>query len=136
MPRGVCSFARPRRQLCAVDDARAPMSNLVTESDPQALQRRVEELREQINYHNHRYYALDAPEVSDAEYDALFRELRAIETEHPELASPDSPTQRVGTAPTEVFSVVQHRVPMLSLANAFSPEDLNNWYTRVRNLAG
>src|SRR3954466_164230 len=112
------------------------MSNLVTNSDPQALQRRVEELREQINYHNHRYYALDAPEVSDAEYDALFRELKAIEEAHPELASPDSPTQRVGTSPQEAFGVVQHRVPMLSLANAFSPEDLQSWYTRAKNLAG
>jgi DNA ligase (NAD+) len=108
----------------------------VTDSDPQALQRRVEELREQINYHNHRYYALDAPEISDGEYDALLRELREIEAKHPELASPDSPTQRVGTAPTEVFGVVQHRVPMLSLGNAFSPEELEAWYTRVRNLAG
>ena len=76
----------------------AAMSNTATDSDPQALQRRVEELREQINYHNYRYYALDAPEVSDAEYDALFRELRAIETEHPELASPDSPTVKSGFA--------------------------------------
>jgi len=73
------------------------MSEVAT-TDPQALQRRVEELRQQINYHNYRYYALDSPEVSDAEYDALFRELREIETTHPELSSPDSPTQRVGTA--------------------------------------
>src|SRR5436190_14940319 len=112
------------------------MSNPATDTDPQALQRRLEELRQQINHHNYRYYALDAPEVSDAEYDALFRELRDIETAHPELASPDSPTQRIGTAPQDAFGVVQHRVPMLSLANAFSPEDLKNWYTRVRNLAG
>src|SRR4051794_7796104 len=108
----------------------------MADADPQALQRRVEELRQQINYHNYRYYALDAPEVSDAEYDALFRELRSIEETHPELSSPDSPTQRVGTAPQEAFGVVQHRVPMLSLANAFSPEDLQGWYIRARNLAG
>jgi DNA ligase (NAD+) len=105
-------------------------------ADQQAVQRRVEELRQQINYHNYRYYALDAPEVSDAEYDALFRELKALEEAHPELASPDSPTQRVGTTPQEGFAEVQHRVPMLSLANAFSPEDLKAWYDRACNLAG
>ncbi len=111
-------------------------SDRITETDPQAVQRRVEELRQQLNYHNYRYYALDAPEISDAEYDALFRELRELETAHPELASPDSPTQRVGVSPQGSFGVVQHRVPMLSLANAFTPEDLRNWHNRASNLAG
>ncbi|HZT07888.1 MAG TPA: NAD-dependent DNA ligase LigA [Chloroflexota bacterium] len=105
-------------------------------TDIPAAQKRVEELRTLINYHNYRYYALDAPEISDAEYDALFRELRDLEAKYPELASPDSPTQRVGTAPQSAFGVVQHRVPMLSLGNAFSREDLTAWYGRARNLIG
>src|SRR5438309_9999308 len=102
--------------------------------DLRQVQERVEELRRLINYHNYRYYALDDPEVTDAEYDALFRELRALEAEHPELASPDSPTQRVGTTPQESFGEVQHRIPMLSLANAFSPEQLRDGYRKARNL--
>src|SRR5262245_4819339 len=106
------------------------------EADLQDAQQRVEELRRQINYHNYRYYALDDPEVTDAEYDALFQELRALEADHPELASPDSPTQRVGTTPQDRFGEVEHRIPMLSLANAFSPEQLQAWYTRARNLYG
>ncbi len=101
-----------------------------------AVQARIEELRQLIEYHNYRYYVLDEPEISDAEYDALFRELRALEEAHPELASPDSPTQRVGAAPSEAFAVVTHRIPMLSLANAFSAEQLRAWYARVVNLLG
>jgi DNA ligase (NAD+) len=79
------------------------------------LTRRVEALREQIRYHNYRYYVLDEPAISDAEYDALMRELRALEAAHPELVTPDSPTQRVGAPPGEQFAKVQHVVPMLSL---------------------
>ena len=95
---------------------------------------RVLELRSEINRHNHRYYTLDDPAVGDAEYDALMRELRRLEGEHPELASPDSPTQRVGAAPADRFSQVQHRSPMLSLANAFDFEELESWYRRIKNL--
>src|SRR5581483_3764213 len=73
------------------------------------------------------------PEISDAEYDALMRELRAIEAAHPELITPDSPTQRVGGAPVEALGIVEHRVPMLSLANAFSEEELRAWHRRVSN---
>src|SRR3954469_12657737 len=104
--------------------------------DLQALQIRAEELRRQINFHNYRYYVLDDPEVSDAEYDHLMEELRAIEADHPELQSPDSPTQRVGAGPAEQFAVVPHRVPMLSLANAFTPEALKAWHERANRLAG
>ncbi|MBM2809698.1 MAG: hypothetical protein HW416_457 [Chloroflexi bacterium] len=104
--------------------------------DLQEAQERVEELRRLINYHNYQYHALDAPEISDGEYDALFNELRALEEAHPELASPDSPTQRVGSAAQSGFTPVTHRIPMLSLANAFSPDQLNAWYGRVRNLLG
>lgn len=95
---------------------------------------RVERLREEINYHNHRYYVLDDPVISDAEYDQFMQELRKLETEHPELLTPDSPTQRVGAAPAEGFTQVQHRLPMLSLANAFDMEDLYAWHRRVTGL--
>ncbi|MFN2589682.1 MAG: NAD-dependent DNA ligase LigA, partial [Actinomycetota bacterium] len=78
---------------------------------------RVEELRDLINHHDYRYYVLDDPEVSDAEYDELMRELRALEEAFPEFVMPDSPTQRVGGAPTQLFAPVEHRVPMLSLDN-------------------
>jgi DNA ligase (NAD+) len=101
--------------------------------DTSAAQR-VAELRQEINYHNYRYYALDDPVVSDAEYDQLMQELRQLETEHPELLTSDSPTQRVGVAPASAFAQVQHRQPMLSLANAFDREGVAAWYRRVKNL--
>ncbi|REJ36488.1 MAG: DNA ligase (NAD(+)) LigA [Bacillota bacterium] len=100
--------------------------------DPAA---RIKELREQINYHNYRYYVLDDPVISDAEFDQLMRELERLEAEHPELVTPDSPTQRVGAPPSEAFATVEHRVPMLSLANAFSPEELRAFDARARKLA-
>jgi len=85
---------------------------------------RVEELRERLNYHSYRYHVLDDPEVSDAEYDELMRELRALEERFPEFVTPDSPTQRVGATPADLFAPVPHRSPMLSLDNAFSREEL------------
>ncbi|MEE9198860.1 MAG: NAD-dependent DNA ligase LigA, partial [Dehalococcoidia bacterium] len=94
----------------------------------------VAELRGQINHHNHRYYVLDSPEISDAEYDELIRELRRLEEQYPQLVTPDSPTQRVGAAPLEAFESVEHLVPMLSLANAFSDEELLAWLRRVDGL--
>jgi DNA ligase (NAD+) len=97
---------------------------------------RIEDLREQVRYHNRRYHVEDAPEISDAEYDALYRELEALEGEHPELVTPDSPTQRVGGEPIEGFEEVRHSVPMLSLANARRVEDLREWDARVRRLLG
>ena len=96
----------------------------------------VEQLRAKINYHNHRYYVLDSPEITDAEYDQLFHRLRQLEAEHPELVTPDSPTQRIGAPPVEAFGVVKHPQPLLSLANAFSPEDLAAWHRRVASLLG
>jgi DNA ligase (NAD+) len=95
---------------------------------------RAEELRTLINYHGHRYYVLDSPEISDAEYDGLIRQLEQLEAEHPDLLTPDSPTQRVGAAPVEAFGVVEHRLPLLSLANAFSSEELLAWHKRIMNL--
>ena len=96
--------------------------------------RRIADLRRQIDYHNHRYYVLDDPVVIDAEYDLLMRELRALETDHPRLVTSESPTQRVGSAPASGFEQVEHSIPMLSLANAFSREDLESWYRRVKGL--
>jgi DNA ligase (NAD+) len=97
---------------------------------------RIEELREQIRYHNRRYYVEDAPEISDAEYDALYNELESLEAEHPELVTPDSPTQRVGGEPLEGFEEVRHTVPMLSLSNARKTGELVEWDARVRRLLG
>jgi DNA ligase (NAD+) len=105
-------------------------------ADKDKGKRRIAELREIINHHNYRYYVLDSPEISDAEYDELMRELRQLEAEHPELVSPDSPTQRIGAPPVEAFGVVEHPQPLLSLANAFSYEELAAWHKRVSNLLG
>ena len=95
---------------------------------------RLEELRDQVNHHNYRYHALDAPEISDAEFDALFRELAAIEEQHPELVTPDSPTQRVGAQPVAGFAEAVHPSPMLSLGNAFDEEQFMAWHRRAQAL--
>ena len=97
---------------------------------------KIEKLRAEINRANYRYYALDSPEISDAEYDNLMRELRRLEEAFPRFLTPDSPTQRVGAAPLEAFGVVEHPQPLLSLANAFSDEELTTWYTRTVKLVG
>ncbi|MFL6621561.1 MAG: NAD-dependent DNA ligase LigA [Sulfurifustis sp.] len=93
---------------------------------------RAERLREQINDANYRYYVLDHPTLSDAEYDRLLRELQALEAEHPDLITPDSPTQRVGAAPAAAFVQVRHAIPMTSMDNAFTEDDLREWDARVR----
>ncbi|HEX5139339.1 MAG TPA: NAD-dependent DNA ligase LigA [Dehalococcoidia bacterium] len=105
------------------------------ERDAQTAKNRVEELRSQIAYHDYRYYTLDSPEVSDSDYDRLMRELKGLEARHPELITPDSPTQRVSGQPIEAFGIVEHRLPLLSLGNSFSEEELRAWYRRVTNLA-
>ncbi|MFM2109344.1 MAG: NAD-dependent DNA ligase LigA [Gammaproteobacteria bacterium] len=105
-------------------------------SSAEALRRRAAQLRRDIEYHNYRYYILDDPEIPDAEWDRLLRELRALESEHPELVTADSPTQRVGVTPTDEFAEVRHRVPMLSLDNAFTDEDLRAFDRRVRERLG
>jgi len=97
----------------------------------QKAHERAEELRRLIEHHNYSYYVLDDPEVPDAEYDRLMRELESIESGHPELVTPDSPTQRVSGTPQEGFETVRHRVPMLSLGNAFSDEEVADFYRRV-----
>ncbi|HSP77909.1 MAG TPA: NAD-dependent DNA ligase LigA [Myxococcaceae bacterium] len=97
---------------------------------------RIEQLRREQTLHNYRYYVLDSPEVSDAEYDRLMRELQELEARHPELATEDSPTRRVGGAPAEKFEKVVHRVSMLSLANVFNDEELSDFDERIRRQTG
>src|SRR6266704_5749882 len=99
-------------------------------------ERKIEALRDQIRHHEYRYYVLDAPEISDLEFDQLMSELKTREGEHPELITPDSPTQRVGGKPREGFLKAQHSSPMLSLDNTYSEEELRNWERRVHELSG
>ena len=113
------SKARPKKRTVVVDPAI-----------------RVEELRDQIRRHEHAYYVLDAPEVSDAEYDAMFLELRRIEDERPDLLTPDSPTQRVSGEASDQFAKVRHRSPMLSLQNAFDEAEIRAFDKRVRAAVG
>src|SRR6202789_361680 len=96
--------------------------------------REIERLREELRRHEHLYYVLDQPEIGDAEYDALMRRLQELEAAHPELASPDSPTQRVGGKPREGFVKVRHSSPMLSLDNALTDAELREFDRRVRDL--
>ncbi|RMD79403.1 MAG: NAD-dependent DNA ligase LigA [Gammaproteobacteria bacterium] len=103
---------------------------------PSEAVRRAEQLRKEIEYHNYRYYVLDSPVISDAEYDALMRELQELEARWPELRTPDSPTQRVGAPPREDMGEVRHRIPMLSLDNAFSDEEVREFDRRLRERLG
>ncbi len=103
---------------------------------PGEVARRVEELRALIRKYDYHYYVLNQPLVSDPEYDKLFRELKELEAQHPELVTPDSPTQRVGAPPAEEFRSVPHAIPMLSLDNCFNAEELREWDARVRRLLG
>ena len=91
------------------------------------VQQKIDALREKIRHHEHRYYVLDDPEISDAEFDRLVNELKALEAQHPELITPDSPTQRVGGKPREGFVKIPHSTPMMSLDNAYSEEELRDW---------
>ncbi len=105
-------------------------------ADPEEAKKRVEKLRAEINHHNYRYFVLDSPEINDAEYDALMRELQQLEEQYPQYLTPDSPTQRVGAEPLEAFGMVEHPVPLLSLGNAFSSDELLAWHTRILRLVG
>lgn len=104
------------------------------EPDTQALTERLDQLRRELNFHNYRYHVLDDPVISDYEFDRLMAELRQIEAEHPELITPDSPSQRAGGPPATRFAKVRHPGPILSLANAFSEADVRAWYDRLRRL--
>src|SRR6202166_3346890 len=101
--------------------------------DPAA---QIEQLSEELRHHEQQYYVLHAPETTDAEYDALMRRLQALEPQHPELLTPDSPTQRVGGKPRDGFLKAKHSSPMLSLDNAYSEEELRDWERRVHELSG
>jgi len=109
------------------------MTTSVSDDTPQA---QIEQLRESLRRHDYLYYALDQPEISDAEYDAMMRRLQALEKEHPELATDDSPTQRIGAPPREGFQRAAHSSPMMSLGNAFSDEELRDFDRRACELAG
>ena len=124
-------MARAKKETTAVPDH---VSSDDVSGDDRAEALRAQELRELIEYHNEQYFVFDAPEVADAEFDALVRELRALEEKHPELLTPDSPTQRPGGRPASTFAPVEHRQPMLSLDNAFSREELESWGTRIEKL--
>ncbi|HKS76280.1 MAG TPA: NAD-dependent DNA ligase LigA [Terriglobales bacterium] len=100
------------------------------------LAKKIDALRDEIRYHEHRYYVLDDPEISDAEFDRLMNQLKKLESENPGLITPDSPTQRVGGKPREGFLKVPHSSPMLSLDNTYNEEDLRNWERRVHELTG
>jgi len=104
----------------------------MADSERHSAAQEIAELRQEIARHNHRYHVLDDPLISDAEYDRLFRRLLDLEKAHPELATPDSPTQKVGAAPLERFATVQHSLPMLSLNNAMAPEELEEFEERIR----
>jgi len=109
---------------------------MAEKSKPVKAAERIEELRAELRRHEHLYYVMDAPVISDAEYDALMNELKKLEAEHPELLTSDSPSQRVGGKPAEGFKKARHSRPMLSLDNAYSEEDLAEWDRRVHELAG
>src|SRR5262245_35341093 len=100
------------------------------------VEKKIDALREKIRYHEHRYYVLDDPEISDAEFDKLMEQLKRFEAHHPELITPDSPTQRVGGKPREGFVKVRHSSPMLSLDNTYNEDELRNWERRVHELSG
>ena len=100
------------------------------------VDKKIEKLREKLRFHEHRYYVLDDPEISDAEFDKLLNELKKLEAENPELVTPNSPTQRVGGKPREGFVKVAHSSPMLSLDNAYNEEELRDWERRVLELSG
>lgn len=111
------------------------MSSMKSKTEPEVL-KRIRALREALEQYNYQYYVLDDPQISDAEYDRLFRELESLEAEHPELITAESPTQRVGAAPLPQFNTVRHSTPMLSLNNCFSDEELVDFNRRIREALG
>ena len=105
-------------------------------NDLEYARERTESLRKALNHHCYRYHVLDSPEISDEQYDRMFAELKGLEQQYPQLTTPDSPTQRIGAAPVEAFGVVEYDVPLLSLANAFSGDDIAAWWHRTSGLLG
>ena len=102
----------------------------------QEIVEKINSLRQQINYHNYRYYVLDQPVIADVHYDALLRELEALEKQYPELITPDSPTQRVGSRPLDKFTKIEHRLPMYSLANTYSTAEISSFDQRLKKMLG
>src|SRR6059058_2107583 len=123
-----------REQNQLLDDIEAPSLEQMGNSEAEQLADHVAALRHQIEEANYQYYVQDNPPLTDAEYDGLMRELQRIEDDHPELQSPDSPTQRVGAGPVQDVPQHHHPVPMLSLANARNEEELRAWYKRAQNI--
>ncbi len=117
-----------------MDGNREEEAGSVTSEDRASAAERIRRLVEELNRHIRLYHLEDSPEISDAEYDRLFRELQALEEAHPSLQLPDSPTQRVGAPPAEGFQSVAHRVPMLSLDNAMDEDELRGFDERIRRL--
>ena len=105
-------------------------------SAPTAIKKKTESLRTQIRHHNYQYHVLDEPEIPDATYDRLMRELQELESRYPELVTADSPTQRVGAEPVKSFGTIRHQLPMLSLDNAFSENELRDFHRRVTDRLG
>src|ERR1700731_396291 len=103
---------------------------------PKDSEKKIEALREKIRHHEYLYYVLDNPEITDAEFDKLMQQLKDLESEHPSLITPDSPTQRVGGKPREGFVKVRHSTPMLSLDNTYNEAELRSWERRVHELTG
>ncbi len=108
----------------------------MSKEDKEKIREEIERLRKEIEYHNYRYYVLNSPVISDAEYDRLFRRLQELEEKYPEFYDPNSPTQRVGAKPLEAFGIVEHEVPMLSLSNAFNEEEMREFDKRVKKFLG
>ena len=106
------------------------------EAGKEAVKQHIADLRKKIHYHNYRYYVLDEPEISDAEYDRLFNELEELESKYPELVTPDSPTQRVGAKPLEAFGTYKHSIPLLSLNSVYEEEEVKDFDERVRKFLG
>ncbi len=126
---------REHAPLRTLGSVHAPTYNCAVAENAN-IRERLERLRSEVRRHGRKYYIEDEPEISDAEYDTLYKELEAMESEHPDLATPDSPTRRVGGEPLEGFEEIRHSVPMLSLANARNATDLTEWDARVRRLLG
>ncbi len=122
------NFKIHKNLLSATNPNKAKESTNIMEK----IKKSITRLKEQIGYHNHRYHTLDAPEISDAEYDRIFKQLLDLEARHPELLTPDSPTQKVGAKPQETFSQVRHRLPMLSLENSFSDQEIRDFDARIK----
>src|SRR2546429_9544694 len=123
-----------REQNHMLEDTESPSLDQMGNSEAEQLATHVATLRHQIEEANYQYYVKDNPTLTDAEYDQLMRELQRIEQEHPELQTPDSPTQRVGAGPVQDVPQHRHPVPMLSLANARSEEELRAWHRRAQNI--